>query len=292
MEDIEEFLDSLKMHRGASPHTIEAYRRDLSGARSFFSAHGILAWQSLEQKSIDDYRTTLGPPIAASTAQRRMSAFRSFLKYLKRNGRGPSIDLPDTGGFRKKKSLPKSLSYESLEKLMSVPDVTTPQGLRDRAVMELIYGAGLRISEVASLRLSELDLENGAIRVVGKREKVRWVPLPPQTAEWLARYLAIARPALQRRSDDRVFLSDRGLPLRRTTVGLKLAHYAKLAELPKGISPHKLRHTYAVHLLRGGADLRAVQELLGHESIATTQVYTQLDTDEVRRRYAAAHPRK
>lgn len=292
MDEVEEFLDALKVQRGASNHTLEAYRRDLEGACRFFSSIGMPSWQSLSQSQVDDYRTTLGPPLAPATAQRRMSALRTFLKFLKRSGRGPAIDLPDTGGFRKSKALPKSLTYESLDKLMSAPDVTTPQGLRDRAVMELIYGAGLRISEVSAMRLAELDLQNGAVRVIGKRDKVRWVPLPQKTAEWLARYLAIARPALQKRADDRVFISDRGLPLRRTTVGLKLAHYARIADLPKGISPHKLRHTYAVHLLRGGADLRAVQELLGHESIATTQVYTQLDTEEVRRRYAAAHPRK
>lgn len=292
MEDVEDFLDALKMQRGASRHTLDAYRRDLTGACTYLVAKGLDSWRSLQQSAVDDYRSTLGPPMATATAQRRMSALRSLLKYLKRNGRGPSIDLPDTGGFRKSRSLPKSLSYEHLEKLMSMPDVATPQGLRDRAVMELIYGAGLRISEVATLRLAELDLQNSAIRVVGKREKVRWVPLPPKTAEWLVRYLAIARPVLERRADDRVFLSDRGLPLRRTTVGLKLAQYARLADLPPGISPHKLRHTYAVHLLRGGADLRVVQELLGHESIATTQVYTELDIDEVRRRYEAAHPRK
>lgn len=280
------------MQRGASQHTIDAYRRDLERACRFLSEIGIGSWRAVDQRAVDDYRATLGPPMAPASAQRRMSALRSLLKFLKRSGRGPAIDLPDTGGFRRSKALPKSLSYENLEKLMSAPDVSTPQGLRDRAVMELIYGAGLRISEVAAMRLAELDLQNRAVRVIGKREKVRWVPLPPKTAEWLARYLTIARPALERRADDRVFLSDRGLPLRRTTVGLKLAKYARIADLPQGISPHKLRHTYAVHLLRGGADLRAVQELLGHESIATTQVYTQLDTEEVRRRYTAAHPRK
>jgi site-specific recombinase XerD len=157
--------------------------------------------------------------------------------------------------------------------------------------MELIYGAGLRVSEAVNLTVAELDLENAAVRVTGKRGKTRWVPLPGQTVDWLRRYLVGARQHLIRKPRSEVFVSVRGLKLRRTTVGLKLREYADRIGLPKGTSPHTLRHTYAVHLLKGGADLRAVQELLGHESIATTQVYTHLDVDEVRRKYRAAHPR-
>lgn len=289
-EPIEWFLDHLRNQRGASEHTIHAYRNDLSSTARFIAAHGLDRWEGLETSTVTRFQTSLGR-LAPATAQRRMSALRSLLKFLKKNRQGPSMDLPDTGGFRKAKHLPKSLTTEQLEALVSAPDLATPGGLRDRAILELLYGAGLRISEAVELKVSELDLENEALRVTGKRGKTRWVPIPNQTSLWLQKYLDQGRPALLKRPMAEVFVSDRGLKLRRTTVGLKLDAYARRAGLPDGISPHTLRHTYAVHLLKGGADLRAVQELLGHESIATTQVYTQLDLEEVKRKYKAAHPR-
>lgn len=291
-QEVEWFLDHLLMQKGASRNTVAAYRRDLGIARSFFAKRGWQTWEALEPRALDAYLASLGPPLAPSSAQRRMSSLRSFLKFLKRQGIGPAMDLPSTAGFKKKRLLPKALELAALERLLAAPDTSKPSGLRDRAIMELIYGAGLRISEAAELRLGELDLEGGALRVTGKREKTRWVPLPAGSLHWLARYLEFGRPQLLQRPTDRVFLSDRGLPLRRTTVGLRMAEYARMADLPSSVSPHTLRHTYAVHLLKGGADLRAVQELLGHSSIATTQVYTQLELDEVRRRYDAARPRR
>jgi integrase/recombinase XerD len=179
-----------------------------------------------------------------------------------------------------------------LEAVLSAPDLSKPSGLRDRAMLELIYGGGLRISEAVELSIDAYDRENGAMRVLGKRGKVRWVPLPKMTIEWLERYLLSARTLLQRKPTGLVFISDRGKPLMRQAVYTRLNRYSKLAGIPGHIGPHILRHTYAVHLLKGGADLRAVQELLGHESIATTQMYTQLDTEEVKRKYTRAHPRK
>lgn len=289
-EPIEEFLDHLRYQRGVSPHTLAAYRNDLLAAAAQFTENGLGRWEELEAPLVGRYQTSLGG-LAPATAQRRMSALRSFLKHIKRQGRGPKMDLPDTGGFRKAKRLPKSLTLEQVEALMATPDLARPSGLRDRAILELLYGAGLRISECVDLTMSELDLENEAIRVTGKRGKTRWMPVPAETSKWLLKYLDHGRPALLRKALAEVFVSDRGLKLRRTTVALKLAEYSRRAGFKDSVSPHTLRHTYAVHLLKGGADLRAVQELLGHESIATTQVYTQLDMDEVRRKYRAAHPR-
>ncbi|HRK21906.1 MAG TPA: tyrosine recombinase XerC [Fimbriimonadaceae bacterium] len=289
-EPIEAFLDGLRFQRGASEHTIAAYRRDLDQASEFLGKLGLVDWNDLSDPMIARYQTSLGK-LAPSSAQRKMSALRSFLKHLKRNRSGPAMDLPDTGGFRKAKHLPKSLSLDQIEALMTTPDFSTPSGIRDRAILELLYGAGLRISEAVDLQMNALDLENEAIRVTGKRGKTRWIPLPIQTSKWIQKYLIEARNRLLQRPMAEVFVSDRGLKLRRTTVGLKLNEYARQAGLPEGVSPHCLRHSYAVHLLKGGADLRAVQELLGHESIATTQVYTHLDLEEVKRKYRAAHPR-
>lgn len=158
--------------------------------------------------------------------------------------------------------------------------------------MELIYGAGLRISEAVELRTDALELDSAALRVTGKRGKTRWLPLPSGTIRWIERYLQEARPKLAKTPRAEVMISDRGLALRRTTAALNLAKHARAAGLESKISPHTLRHSYAVHLLQGGADLRAVQELLGHESVATTQVYTQLELAEVQRQYRKAHPRK
>jgi integrase/recombinase XerD len=290
LEAVEEFLDHLVHQRGASAHTVSAYRNDLSEAIRFFAETGLADWQNLAPSAVGQFQTGLGR-LAPSSAQRRMSALRSFLKFLRKRGKGPASDLPDTGGFRKARALPKSLTLDQVEALMEAPDMARASGIRDRAILELLYGAGLRISECVDLQMSELDLENEALRVTGKRGKTRWVPIPLETSKWLLRYLDVGRPALLKRAMAEVFVSDRGLKLRRTTVGLKLAEYSRRAGLAEPVTPHALRHTYAVHLLKGGADLRAVQELLGHESIATTQVYTHLDMEEVRRKYKAAHPR-
>lgn len=223
---------------------------------------------------------------------RRTSSLRSFLKYLKKQGKGPSADLPSAGGIRRPKRLPKALSLEDLGRLLGSPDVSKPEGLRDRALMEMVYGAGLRVTEAVELRIEELDLDTAAFRVTGKRGKTRWLPLPRATLAWIERYLAEARPKLLKKPMAQVFVGTRGGRLSRQNAYMSLQKYAKAAGIEKKVSPHVLRHTYAVHLLQGGADLRAVQELLGHASISTTQVYTQLDLDEVKRKYRAAHPRR
>lgn len=290
-EVVEWFLDHLRVEKGASEHTITAYNSDLGKAAEFFHGLGVGSWRDIEANHQFRYEASLGPGIARATAQRRISALRSFLKFLKKNGEGPASDLPSTGGFRKPKTLPKALPMEQIQSLLGLPDLSKPQGIRDRALMELIYGAGLRVSEAVELETSRLELEARNVQVLGKRGKVRRVPLPVETAAWLDRYLREGRPLLAKRAGARVLLSDTGKNLLRQTAYDILEKYAKRAGLPVGTSPHTLRHTYAVHLLKGGADLRAVQELLGHESIATTQVYTQLDIDEVRNVYRKAHPR-
>lgn len=287
---MEWFLDHLRVERGASPHTVLAYNTDLSGAIEFFTRRGRTSWMEIDAQDLIAYETSLGPPLARTTALRKVSALRSLLKFLKRNGQGPPTDLPSTGGFKKPHLLPKALSLAGMQALLDSPDLTQPKGIRDRALMELVYGAGLRISEAVELPLSLVALEEEYIRVTGKRGKVRQVPLPKGTIPWLVRYIDDARPALYRRPLSHFLLSDTGKPLLRQTAYDILERYAKLAGL-EHVSPHTLRHSYAVHLIKGGADLRVVQELLGHESIATTQIYTGLDIEEVKAKYKAAHPR-
>lgn len=289
-EAIEWFLDDFGVQRGASRHTILAYRNDLQQAAEFFERQKLRDWNELTPPLVSRYFATLAD-VAVSTAQRRVSALRSLVKFLKTKGAGPDMDLPSAGGMKRPRTLPKALAMEQIEAILAVPDLATPAGLRDRAILEVLFGAGLRISEAVSLGLEELDLENGAARITGKRGKTRYVPLPEETAEWVERYLREARPKLVAKPIGQVFVSARGLALRRTTVALRLNAYARKAGVRQAVSPHTLRHSYAVHLLKGGADLRAVQELLGHESISTTQVYTHLDLEEVKRKYRLAHPR-
>lgn len=290
-EATEWFLDHLKVERGASPHTLLAYSNDLALAAAFFGKLGVQTWADLNAQHLVRYESSLGPPLARTTAQRRLSSLRSLLKFLKKNDAGPEADLPSTGGFRKARMLPKALTQAQLESILNAADLTKPSGVRDRAVMELIYGAGLRVSEAVSVEREAVDLNGGAIRVTGKRGKTRWVPLPEQTVHWLKLYLQDSRPKLATKPTSLLIVSDHGKPLRRERVYVRLGELARLGGFDQKIGPHTLRHTYAVHLLKGGADLRAVQELLGHESIATTQIYTQLDLDEVRKRYKTAHPR-
>lgn len=287
------FLDHLAADRGASVHTVQAYRRDLSLVLAWMRENGVSDWKQLTAEHLRNLEQVLASGVRVTTLQRRLSAVRSLLKFLKRRQIATELRLPTTGGFRKPKRLPKALDRAMLESLLSKPDLSKPEGLRDRALMELIYGAGLRVSEAVGLTLGQLDLQEGVVRVTGKREKTRMVPLPGPCLDWIERYLTEARNALLvDRGADTVLLGDRGRPMLRQTAYAMLSRYARAAGIEAAVGPHTLRHTYAVHLLKGGADLRAVQELLGHSSIATTQVYTELDMTEVKRRYDSAHPRR
>lgn len=290
--DVEDFLDSLKFDRGASEHTLTAYRGDLLQAIVHFSSVGIESWQGIESVHLTQFQTSIGSHAQIATLRRKMASLRSLLKFLKKSGRGPSGELPSTSIGRTPKRLPKALSLLELTNLLSAADVSSTVGHRDRALMELIYGAGIRVSEACGLTLSCLDLDSGAIRVTGKRQKTRWIPLPQATVPWIESYLTQARPLLLKLGSDHVMLNQHGKPLTRSMVYRILETHTRRAGLGKTVGPHVLRHTYAVHLVKGGADLRAVQELLGHASISTTQVYTQLDMHEVVRKYSLAHPRK
>ncbi len=269
-----------------------AYAKDLEQAAEFFRKQGKRDWSEVDAPAIFLFQSSLGPPTSVTTLRRKVSALRSLLKFLKRHGQGPACELPSVAGARLPKRLPKALAVDQLEALLGAPDVSKPAGLRDRALMELVYGAGLRVSEACELTFSELDLDTASMRVTGKRGKTRLIPLPAMTIPWIERYWVSARPALARRPVEAFFLNAHGRPLSRSMAYRILETHARIAGIQSHVGPHVLRHTYAVHLLRGGADLRAVQELLGHASVSTTQVYTQLDIDEVRRKYRDAHPRK
>ncbi|MBS1719400.1 MAG: tyrosine-type recombinase/integrase [Armatimonadetes bacterium] len=284
-------MDSLAVDRGASAHTVASYRTDLLGLLPLFAEQGLESWDGLTDEMVVEWERSWDPGLSAATRQRRISSFRGLLKHRVKRGATLKAQLPSADGLRKPKALPKALPLEVLHRVLNSCDLDDPKGLRDRALFELIYGAGLRITEALSLPVAEVDLSQQALRIVGKRGKVRWVPLPAQTVDWLRRYLAESRPALTKPSTLTLIVSDRGKPMLRQVAYDRLERMAKAAGTEHHLSPHVLRHSYAVHLLEGGADLRAVQDLLGHSSIATTQVYTSLNLDEVKRRFKKAHPR-
>jgi integrase/recombinase XerD len=288
-ESIDWFLDHLKVEKLASMNTLDAYSRDLT---EILYLYGELdTWSDLTPKHLQLFDSFLSKCTSKRTAQRKASSFRSFLKFLKKNGVELHIDLPSTGGFKTGKRLPKALDITVMNSMLSL-ESDSRYAARNLAILELLYGAGLRVSELIGLETSSIDTASNTLRVTGKRNKTRMVPLPEQTSLALYEYLKNHRNDLCKVPTGLVFVSRVGKKLSRQAVYSIVALAARQSGALGSVGPHTLRHTYAVHLLKGGADLRAVQELLGHESVATTQVYTELQTDEIQNRYLSAHPRR
>lgn len=292
-ETIDRFVHYLRVERGASAHTQNAYSRDLRQLAQFARQRGYSLQDALSENGLlafSQYLRQRG--LAEVSIERKLCAARAFARFLRQEGVLPEEPVPSVATFRLPRKLPNALSRQEVESLLSQPDVRTPIGLRDRAMLELAYAAGLRVSEVVGLRLQDVDLQEGFVRVFGKRAKERWVPFGDSAKSALQEYLRLARPKLLgKRSEDYLFLSERGTPLSRTQFWLRLKQYAQQAGISRPVSPHTLRHSFAVHLLQGGADLRAVQEMLGHASINTTQIYTRVSIDHLREVYMKHHPR-
>jgi integrase/recombinase XerD len=296
---IARFLDYLSVERGLARNTLDAYRRDLARYAAYLReattrdatladealVAGFVAWlSSAEYAEGHRYR--------ASSVARALAAVRSFHAFLLREG-DAEVD-PSEGVVRPKvpRTLPRPLTVDEVGKLLAVPTDAQPAGLRDRAMLEVLYGAGLRISELVGLDVDDVDLEEGSVKVMGKGSKERVVPLGRFASRAVSNYLARARPSLAReRSGGALFLNQRGGRLTRQGADLALKAAATRAGLRKRITPHMLRHSFATHLLEGGADVRVVQELLGHASLSTTQIYTLVTGERLREEYFAAHPR-
>ena len=290
---IERFLDALWMEHGLSENTLSAYRRDLAGcARSLARDHKNL---------VDAQTVNLASYIAdcarhgarPRTTARLVSTLRRFYRYLVREGvvhDDPTAQLqsPKLG-----RALPKSLSEEQVEALLAAPDITTALGLRDRAMLETLYAAGLRVSELVSLTVSQLNRDAGFIRVMGKGSKERLVPVGEEAGDWLSRYLSEGRPLLVREQrTDALFPTTRGAHMTRQAFWYTVKRYARKAGIDeKQLSPHTLRHAFATHLLNHGADLRVVQMLLGHADLSTTQIYTHVARARLQELHARHHPR-
>jgi integrase/recombinase XerD len=284
--DVQRFL--LALAARCSPRTVDAYRRDLAAFAAFRDGAPTDADTSDIERWIASMRAD---GLAASTIARRVSAVRAYFRHELLIGRrtenpAASIQLP-----RRARRLPRALSPAEIERLIAAADGTTPRARRDRALVELLYGAGLRVSEAIGLEKGAVDLDERIVRVVGKGGKERIVPLGRPAAEAVRRYLAMGRPHLDRRYRPELFLNARGGPLTRAGAFLVLRKLAAKAGLePERVHPHLLRHSFATHLLEGGADLRSVQEMLGHADLGTTERYTHVSDRRRREAYFQAHP--
>jgi integrase/recombinase XerD len=287
------FLLALDVEQGASSNTLESYGRDLREYLSFLEREGfkepkevgretVLAFLSLRERE----------GLSARSRTRLLSTLRGYHRYLSESGLTQSDPTENLSGPKLPRRLPHTLRVEEVLRLLELPDPSTPLGLRDRAILEILYACGLRASELCDLPRRALDLEQELVRVVGKGRKERQVPLGGPARSALFEYLREGRPRLVRGSDtDRVFLNARGGALSRVGLWKILKKHGRQVGLADRLTPHVLRHSFATHLLIGGADLRVVQELLGHSSVATTQIYTHLDRDYVREQHLLHHPR-
>ncbi len=290
---LERFLDALWMERGLSAHTLAAYRADLQGLARWLAGEGRPGLAEARRADLLAYlaRRVAGGASPRSSA-RLVSSLRRFYQYLVREGlRGedPSarIEAPRLG-----RSLPQSLTEAEVEALLDAPDVESVLGLRDRAMLELLYATGLRVSELVALPLTRLNLRQGVVQVSGKGGKERIVPLGEEAAHWLQRYLGEARPALLRgRACEILFVTARGGGMTRQGFWHLIKGHARRAGITRPLSPHTLRHAFATHLLNHGADLRVLQLLLGHSDLSTTQIYTHVARERLKALHAAHHPR-
>ncbi len=290
---LDDFLAFLSIERDLSPNTLDAYSRDVIGFMEFTDESGIKDPEAIGPGEMLSYLSILRDKgLSPVTISRKLSAIRSFFSFLCNEyglSRNPAaiVSNPKTG-----LNLPHALTISEVNELLERPDVSKPTGIRDRAAMELMYACGLRVSETVNLRAGQLDSQAGYVRVMGKGNKQRIVPVGQSALKWLARYMKQARPRLLgRKMSNHIFLGRGGRPLTRQRLWQILKFHASQCGFKARVYPHALRHSFATHLLEGGADLRAVQMLLGHSSITTTQIYTHLDLQHLRSIHRRYHPR-
>ncbi|MFQ5860877.1 MAG: tyrosine recombinase XerC [Dehalococcoidia bacterium] len=288
----------LQGQRGLAGYSVRNYLTDLRPFAQFLRRHNLDPLR-LDRATLRQYLAWLVTGArgqrggyAKSSVSRKLVALRSFYRFLKQEGLVTTNPVPRSRSLRVKveRRLPQFLGAQELKSLLQAPDPSKPLGLRDQAILELLYASGIRLAELVALNVEHLDLPRRELRVVGKGSKERAVLMGAPAREVLERYLALARPQLLRSANPALFLNRYGTRLSRRSIEALARRYATGAGILPGVHPHKLRHTFATHLLEGGADLRVVQELLGHASPATTQVYTHVTRSEARRAYLAAHP--
>ncbi len=283
----------LMMEKGFSRHTVSGYQRDLRQFFSYFQRHGGMEVAEADMYVVLGFLKDLKKRgMKQRTINRKLSAIRGFFRYLsqKEDLQGDPTEEIRTPQLRQ--SLPHVISLDEVEKMLNQPDIKTPKGIRDRAILEVLYATGIRVSELISLQLQGVFWDEGFIRVFGKGSKERLIPIGSQALAWLKTYCEDVRKKIRGSSErDEVFLSRLGKPLSRQSVWKLIKQYASKGNLREKVSPHTLRHCFATHLLERGADLRSVQMMLGHADISTTQIYTHLTKEHLIRIHKAFHPR-
>jgi integrase/recombinase XerD len=290
---IEAFCEALLLEDGLSANTLAAYRRDLAGLSVWLDdpARGA-ALAAVDTALLQAYIAHRFAGSRPSSGNRRLTVFRRFFRHLVRRGERPDDPTLAVRSARQAPRFPNSLSQAQVEALLAAPDAAEPAGLRDRAMLETLYASGLRVSELVGLASVQVGLNEGVVRVVGKGDKERLVPLGQEAQHWIVRYLAEARPRLLgQRASDALFVTRLGGAMTRQMFWKLIRRYARRAGIVAPLSPHTLRHAFATHLLDHGADLRVVQLLLGHADISTTQIYTHVARERLRQLHARHHPR-
>ncbi|MCH2306022.1 MAG: site-specific tyrosine recombinase XerD [SAR202 cluster bacterium] len=291
--EIEKFINFMNIERAVAKNTILAYKNDLIQLSKFLNNQGLKAWDNVSVDDIKKFSIEMSKKsYSNSTKARKIATAKSFFDFLFQEGdisEDPSskIKLPKLG-----RKLPNTLKPEEIDSLISAAESTTNNGIRDAAMVELMYATGIRISELISLNTEDIKLEHGYIRCFGKGAKERLIPIHQQAKNKLYRYLIYSRPELvQNKINTAVFLNYKGNRISRQTFWILLQKLVKNTGITKNITPHTIRHSFATHLLEGGAPLRHVQDLLGHSNISTTQIYTHLSNEYTKKEYMQAHPR-
>jgi integrase/recombinase XerD len=290
---VERFLDSLWLEKGLSENTVSAYGSDLKQFQTWLQQTSDISLMAVVKEDIQDYlRQRKQAGIPSSSVNRLLSTLRHFYRYCLREKlltEDPSALLQSPKMGRK---LPDSLSEDDVERLLQAPDLGTELGIRDRAMLELLYASGMRVSELISLSFSRINLNQGWIKVMGKGNKERLLPIGEEAGEWIERYLKQVRGQWQNaQSEDWLFITQRGGAMTRQAFWYLIKKYARQVGIEKPLSPHTLRHAFATHLLNHGADLRVVQMLLGHSDLSTTQIYTHIAQQRLKELHAQHHPR-
>ncbi|WP_269446588.1 site-specific tyrosine recombinase [Cephaloticoccus primus] len=292
-EDINGFLNYVGLERGLSPKTQEGYLRDLDQCAAFLAQRGVSDWRSVAGREAALWVQSLSTAdYAAASLARKLAALHGIALYLVRERLREDDFAALLTAPKFQRTLPDTLTHEEVERLLAAPSGGDPQALRDKALLELFYSSGLRVTELGTLTIQQVDLEHGFLRVFGKGSKERVIPVGSKATAAITRWLEAGRPYFVKpHTGSELFLSKRGRGLSRIMLWVLVKKYARAAGITKTVKPHLLRHSFATHLLSGGADLRAIQEMLGHTSIATTQIYTAVEPQHLVEQHARFHPR-
>jgi integrase/recombinase XerD len=290
---IDSYITYLRDVRRMSPNTVESYARDLAALAAFAEKRGV-AVELLDRRALEAFvRSLMASGFSPRSVARLVACVRGFYRFLAQERRLDGSPAEDLRAPRAWAALPKFLDLEEVDRLLAQPDPSSPRGLRDKALIEVLYATGMRVSELLTLRPDDLNLDEGYLTCVGKGDKERIVPIGQEASGWLKRYMRDARPALSKgKAGRRVFVNARGGPLSRVGFWKVLKEYGIRAGITRELSPHVLRHSFATHLLERGADLRAIQVMLGHADLSTTQIYTHVLEARLRAVYDRFHPRK